>query len=241
MRVALSAAVVLFAVLAFAQHREVEKIPTASGEIRITPIRHASLMIEMGEGVIHIDPWSQGNYSGLPKAGLVLITDIHGDHLDPKALAEVRKADTKILAPGAAKERVPEAEVIRNGESKTVQGIQVEAVPMYNLQRGPQPGLLFHDKGRGNGYVVTLGGKRLYFSGDTECVPEIKALKNIDVAFLTMNLPYTMPPDEAAACVKAFRPKVVYPYHYRGSDLKVFEEALKGEKGIEVRVRNWYY
>ncbi len=234
-------AVVLFAAFSFAQHREVEIIPAASGEIRVMPIRHASLVIEMGEGVIHVDPWSQGNYAGLPKAGLVLITDIHGDHLDPKALAEVRKSDTKILAPPAVKEKLPEAEAIKNGETKTVDGIRVEAVPMYNLKRGPKEGTFFHDKGRGNGYVITLGGKRLYISGDTECTPEMKTLKNIDVAFLTMNLPYTMPPDEAAECVKAFRPKIVYPYHYRGSDLKVFEEALKGEKGIEVRVRNWYY
>ncbi len=224
-----------------AQQRPVETIPTPHGDIRITPIRHASLMLQMGEGVIHVDPWSQGNYGGLPQADLILITDIHGDHMDPKAIAQVKKTGTKILAPPAVQKTVTEAEVISNGETKTVEGIQIEAVPMYNLQRGPKPGALYHDKGRGNGYVVTLGGKRLFFSGDTECVPEIKALKNIDVAFLTMNLPYTMPPEEAAACAKAFRPKIVYPYHYRGSDLKVFENALKGEKGIEVRIRDWYY
>lgn len=232
---------VLFVAVLLAQQRPVETISTPQGDIRITPIRHASLMIQMGEGVIHIDPWSQGNYSGLPPAGLILITDIHGDHMDPKAIATVKSAGTKILAPSAVKEKITEAETIGNGETKTVEGIKIDAVPMYNLQRGPKPGAFYHDKGRGNGYVVTLGGKRLYFSGDTECVPEIKALKNIDVAFLTMNLPYTMPPEEAAECVKAFRPKVVYPYHYRGSDLKVFESALRGEKGIEVRIRNWYY
>jgi len=111
---------------------------------------------------------------------------------------------------------------------------------MYNLVRGPSAGKLFHDKGRGNGYVLTLGGKRIYFSGDTESVPEMKALKNIDIAFVTMNLPYTMPPEEAAEGVKAFKPKIVYPYHYRNSDLNVFTNALKDEKGIEVRLRNWY-
>ncbi len=232
---------VLFAAALAAQQRPVETISTPQGDIRITPIRHASLMIQMGEGVIHIDPWSQGNYSGLPPARLILITDIHGDHMDPKALATVKADSTKILAPAAVKEKITEAETIGNGETKTVEGIKIEAVPMYNLQRGPKPGAFYHDKGRGNGYVLTLGGKRLYFSGDTECVPEIKALKNIDVAFITMNLPYTMPPEEAAECVKAFRPKIVYPYHYRGSDLKVFESALKGEKGIEVRIRDWYY
>ena len=111
----------------------------------------------------------------------------------------------------------------------------IEAIPAYNLKRGPAPGKLFHDKGRGNGYVLTYGGKRFYFSGDTEGVPEMRALKNIDVAFVCMNLPYTMPPEEAADAVKAFHPKVVIPYHYRGSDLTVFQKALEGT-GIEVRV-----
>ena len=129
--------------------------------------------------------------------------------------------------------------MIANGETKTINGVSIEAVPMYNLQRGPSAGQLFHTKGRGNGYVVTVGGKRLYFAGDTECVPEMKALKNIDVAFIPMNLPYTMPPSEAAECVKAFKPKIAYPYHYMGSDLKQFEDALKGS-GVEVRVRDWY-
>ena len=111
---------------------------------------------------------------------------------------------------------------------------------MYNIQRGPQPGALYHTKGRGNGYILTLGGKRLYVSGDTEAVPEMKALKNIDIAFVCMNLPYTMTPEEAAAGVKAFRPKVVYPYHHRGSDIKAFAALLKDEKGVEVRLREWY-
>jgi len=145
-----------------------------------------------------------------------------------------------ILAPAAVAETIREAQIIRNGERKTVDGITIEAVPMYNLVRGPSPGQLYHTKGRGNGYVLTLGGKRIYISGDTECVPEIKALTGIDVAFICMNLPFTMPPEEAAECVKAFRPKIVYPYHYRNSDLNVFLNALKGESGIEVRLRNWY-
>ena len=226
----------------FAQQRPLEIISSPQGDIRITPIRHASVMLQFNDKIIHVDPWSQGNYSGLPQADLILITDIHGDHMDPKAIAQLKKADTKIVAPAAVQETVTEAEVIQNGETKTVLGIQIEAVPMYNLKRGPKPGTLYHDKGRGNGYVLTLGGRRLYFSGDTECVPEIKALKNIDVAFLTMNLPYTMPPKEAAACVKAFRPKIVYPYHYRGSDLKVFKRALRRYKEIVVvRIFDWYY
>ena len=232
---------VLFAVALAAQQRPVEIISSPQGDIRITPIRHASVMLQFNDKIIHVDPWSQGNYSGLPQADLILITDIHGDHMDPKAIAQLKKEGTKIVAPAAVQETVTEAEVIQNGETKTVQGIQIEAVPMYNLERGPRPGTLYHDKGRGNGYVLTLGGKRMYFSGDTECVPEIKKLKNIDVAFLTMNLPYTMPPGEAAACTRAFRPKIVYPYHYRGSDLKLFQRALRRREDIVVRVRDWYY
>ncbi len=222
------------------QERSVDVLHTGAGELRIRPITHGSLMLEFRGKVIHVDPWSRGNYAGLPKADLILITDIHPDHMDRTMVDQLKKETTVILAPAAVAETIREAQVIRNGEKKTVDGILVEAVPMYNLVRGPSPGQLYHTKGRGNGYVLTLGGKRLYISGDTECVPEIKALKGIDVAFLCMNLPFTMPPEEAAECVKAFRPKIVYPYHYRNSDLSVFVNALKGESGIEVRLRNWY-
>jgi L-ascorbate metabolism protein UlaG (beta-lactamase superfamily) len=130
-------------------------------------------------------------------------------------------------------------EVMANGQTKTVAGVSIETVPMYNLTRGPSAGQLFHTKGRGNGYILTLGGKRVYIAGDTECVPEIKALKNIDVVFLPMNLPYTMPPTEATDCVKAFKPKIVYPYHFQGQKPEEFANALKGS-GIEVRMLNWY-
>ena len=125
------------------------------------------------------------------------------------------------------------------GDTRTVAGVALEAVPMYNLVRGPSAGQFFHTKGRGNGYIVTLGGTRIYLAGDTECTPEMKALKNIDVAFVPMNLPYTMTPAEAAACVATFKPGIVYPYHYRGSNLQEFKDALAGT-GIEVRIRDWY-
>jgi len=220
---------------------DVEK--TSGGELRITPVTHASVMLEWAGKVIHVDPWSQGDYAGLPKADLILITDIHGDHMDPKAIAAQKKEGTIIIAPEAVAKTVTEAKVLRNGEKSTINlgGIvTIEGVPMYNLSRGPGPGQLYHTAGRGNGYVVELGGKRVYLSGDTECVPEIKALRGIDIAFLCMNLPYTQTPQEAAECVKAFRPKIVYPYHYRGQDLQIFAGALNGEKGIEVRLRNWY-
>ncbi len=228
------------AVVSLAQvTRPVQEFATSSGTVKITPIQHASLMIEAGGQIIHIDPWSNGNYDGLPPADLILITDIHGDHMDPKMLSQVAKPGGVILAPAAVAETVKNATVIRNGETKTVGPFTIEAVPMYNLKRGPEPGKLFHDKGRGNGYIVTYGGKRFYFSGDTEGTPEMRALKNIDVAFVCMNLPYTMPPDEAADAVRAFHPKIVIPYHYRGSDLSVFEKALAGS-GIEVRILDWY-
>ena len=240
---ALTAVCILFGVgftVVASAAREAETVSTSSGDIRITPVTHGSVMLEFGGKVIHLDPWSRGDYSGLPKADLILITDIHGDHMDPKMVRELSKESTAVVAPAAVAKTVTQAQVVANGESKSVEGIRLEAVAMYNLVRGPSPGTLFHDKGRGNGYLLTLGGKRLYFSGDTECTPEMRALKDIDVAFVCMNLPYTMTPEEAAGCVAAFRPKVVYPYHYRGSDLGKFSAALKEEKGIEVRLREWY-
>ena len=225
---------------AFAQpKRPVEEFATSAGTLKITPIRHASLMIEAGGQVVHVDP-SQGSHEGLPPADLVLITDIHGDHMTPPVLAKVKKPGTVILAPEAVAKTVTEAKIIRNGEKQAIGKWTIEAVPMYNLKRGPSEGRLFHDKGRGNGYVLTYGGKRFYIAGDTEGIPEMRALKNIDVAFIPMNLPFTMPPEEAAEAVRAFKPKIVYPYHYRGSDLAVFEKALAGS-GIEVRMRDWYY
>ncbi|MEO7653754.1 MAG: MBL fold metallo-hydrolase [Bryobacteraceae bacterium] len=219
--------------------RPVQEISSSAGSVKITPIQHASLMIEAGGKVLYVDP-GQGDYEGLPAADFVLITDIHGDHMDPKTLAKVAKAGTVVLAPQAVAKTIATATVINNGETKQAGPWRIEAVPMYNLQRGPTPGKLYHDKGRGNGYILTFGGKRFYISGDTEGVPEMKALKNIDVAFVCMNLPYTMPPDEAAAAVRAFLPKTVYPYHYRGSDLKTFEAGLQGS-GVTVKLLDWYY
>lgn len=220
--------------------RPVDEFDTSAGPVKVTPIRHASLMLQSHDGVIQVDPWSEGNYDGLPKADLILITDIHGDHLDPKEIANLKKADTTIIAPPAVAKTVTEAKVLSNGEKTEWRGWTIEAIPMYNLKRGPSPGKFYHDKGRGNGYVLSYSGKRFYIAGDTEGTPEMRDLKNIDVAFVPMNLPYTMTPEEAADAVKAFHPKVVYPYHYRGSDTKTFASALAGT-GIDVRLRDWYY
>jgi L-ascorbate metabolism protein UlaG (beta-lactamase superfamily) len=216
-----------------------DTIPASGGNITIQPINHATLELTYGGKVIDVDPVAQASFTGLAAPDIILITDIHQDHLDPSTVAKRKKETTKIVAPPAAASQLQNAIVIKNGEAKDVDGIAIEAVPMYNLQRGPSPGQLFHDKGRGNGYIITLGGKRIYVAGDTECVPEMKALKNIDVAFVPMNLPYTMPPSEAAECVKAFKPKIVYPYHYRGQNLDEFANALKGT-GVDVRIRDWY-
>jgi L-ascorbate metabolism protein UlaG (beta-lactamase superfamily) len=234
------AAMALFAVSAQAQmERPVQTFKSSAGPIKITPVYHASLVIEAGGKVIVVDPAKPAVFTGLPQADLILITDIHGDHLDPALIATESKAGTEIMAPPAVVKTVTTASPISNGEKKTWGAWTIEAIPMYNITRGPQPGKLFHDKGRGNGYILTYGGTRIYLSGDTENIPEMRALKNIDVAFVCMNLPYTMPPEEAAEAVKAFHPKVVIPYHYGMSDLTVFQKAVAGS-GIEVRLLEWY-
>ena len=216
-----------------------DTIPADGGGILITPIYHASVQIEHAGTVIQVDPWGADRYAAAKPADLVLITDIHSDHLDPAAIAKIRKPGAPIVGPAAVAEKLEGVTVMANGERRTVAGVAIEALPMYNLTRGPAPGQLYHPKGRGNGYLLTLGGTRVYLAGDTECTPEMRALQHIDVAFLPMNLPYTMPPVEAAACAKAFKPRIVYPYHYRGSNLQEFADALKGEP-IEVRLREWY-
>ena len=228
------------AALLAAPNRPVEEFETQAGTVRITVIHHASLMIEAGGKIIQVDPWSQGSYEGLPKADLILLTDIHQDHMDPTQAVKLKKDNTTIIAPAAVAKTMTDAKVLANAEKTTWDKWTIEAVPMYNLKRGPAEGKFYHDKGRGNGYVLTYGGTRFYIAGDTEATPEMRALKNIDVAFIPMNLPYTMTPEEAAEAVRAFHPKIVYPYHYRGSDVKAFQTALEGS-GIDVRLRDWYY
>ncbi len=212
---------------------------TATGPVKITPIYHASTLVEAGGTAIYVDPAKPAKFAGYPRADLILITHTHPDHMDAGSIAEVSKPGTEILAPQTVIETVTSAKLIANGDTKSWHNWTIEAVPAYNLKRGPAPGKLFHPKGDFNGYILSYGGKRFYFSGDTEGVPEIRALKNIDVAFVCMNLPYTMPPEEAAEAVKAFHPKIVIPYHYRGSDLSVFKKGLEGSR-IEVRLLDWY-
>ena len=224
---------ILFSFLLLAPQVATEK--TSKGDLKITPVVHGSVMFEFGGKVIDVDPISMGaDWSKYPKADWVFITDIHGDHFDPKALEMLKKGTTKFVAPQVVADKLPGATVMKNGEAKEFDGIRVEAIPMYNLKRGPSEGKFFHDKGRGNAYIFNFGNKRVLLAGDTECIPELKAVKNIDIAFLPMNLPYTMPPEEAAACAKDFKPKVLYPYHYGDSNVSGVQ-ALVG-KDIEVRV-----
>ena len=211
---------------------------TTAGMIDFHPVQHATLWMQVGDRVVWVDPWSKAKLEG-PKADIVLITDLHGDHFDAEGLAAVRGPEALVVAPKVVADQVPGAIALANGESKEIGALRIEAVAMYNLVRGPEAGKLYHDKGRGNGYVVSFGGARVYLSGDTECTPEMKALKGIDVAFVCMNLPYTMPPAEALGCVKAFAPKVLYPYHYRDSPLDELTPGLVGS-GVELRLRDWY-
>jgi len=214
-----------------------EEFTTSAGTLQVIPIQHASVLIKAGGKVLYVDP-AQGTYDGLPPADYVLITDIHGDHMAPAVVDKLKKASTVIVGPKAVAEKFPGAVVMANGDTKNIGEFKVEAIPMYNLKPADN-GQTYHEKGRGNGYVVTYGGKRFYFAGDTEGIPEMRALKNIDVAFIPMNLPFTMTPQAAAEAVRAFHPAVVYPYHYRGQDTAIFAKALEGS-GIDVRLRAWY-
>lgn len=217
---------------------EADVIPTSGGDLEITFIGHGTLMLRHGGKVIHVDPWTQlADYGKLPKADLILITHEHRDHLDIKAIETVRKNGTEIVASEAAAKQIKGASVLKNGASGTWLGVPVEAVPAYNLVHMRSPGVPYHPKGTGNGYIIRFADKRVYVAGDTENTPEMKALRDIDVAFLPVNLPYTMTPEMAADAAKAFRPKVLYPYHYGETDLRRLVELLQGEKGIEVRIR----
>jgi L-ascorbate metabolism protein UlaG (beta-lactamase superfamily) len=208
-------------------------IKTGGGDLKITCIGHGTLMFTFGGKVIHVDPVSSAaDYANLPKADLILITHEHGDHLDAKAIQAVSTAQTVVAVNIGSAKAQPQATVIRNGETKTIAGFKIEAVPAYNLEKS------FHPKGNGNGYIITFSDKRVYVAGDTENIPEMKGLMDVEVAFLPMNLPFTMTPEMVADAARAFRPKILYPYHYGSTDTNALVNLLKGEKGIEVRIRD---
>ncbi|WP_424493953.1 MBL fold metallo-hydrolase [Salinimicrobium sp. GXAS 041] len=219
-----------------------------SEEINIEPISHATLAINWGETTIYVDPTGGSEaFEGMNEADLVLLTDIHGDHMDPKTLSALNLGNTPIIAPQAVNEQLPDSltqnlMVMNNGKTINEQGFSIEAIPMYNLREEARQ---YHEKGRGNGYVLEKDGKRLYIAGDTEDIPEMRNLENIDIAFVPMNLPYTMPVDAAADAVLDFAPKKVYPYHFRGQDSKADVDKFKqlvneGNEDIEVVLANWY-
>jgi L-ascorbate metabolism protein UlaG (beta-lactamase superfamily) len=217
---------------------ERDTVETSVGDIEITFIGHGTLMFVFGGKVIHIDPWSRlADYSKLPKADLVLLTHHHGDHLDPKALEQIRKDSTIIVLTEICAKTVDGGLVMKNGDQKTIMGIPIVAVAAYNLVHKRENGEFYHPKGEGNGYVLTFGDTRVYIAGDTENTPEMKALQGIDYAFLPMNLPYTMTPEMVADAVEAFKPKVLYPYHYGDTDVSRLVELLAGNEDTEVRIR----
>jgi L-ascorbate metabolism protein UlaG (beta-lactamase superfamily) len=217
---------------------ETDIFPTSAGDLTITFIGHGSLMFDFKQLNISIDPFSQvADYSQLPKADLILITHEHQDHLDQTALAEVRTEDTDLVLTETCAKQVKGGIVMGNGDVRTLRGIQIEAVPAYNLVHTRENGQPFHPKGIGNGYILTFDDLRVYVAADTENTPEMKALTGIDVAFLPMNLPYTMTPDMVADAAKAFQPRILYPYHFGNTDTQKLLDLMGDEKGIEVCIR----
>ena len=217
---------------------EEDSIQTSAGELKITLVGHGTLMFTFGETIIHVDPVSrEADYGRMPKGDIILITHEHRDHLDPKAVAMVRKEGTAILLSERCAAAVTGASVMRNGDVRTVGDLRFEAVPAYNIVHKRPSGEPFHPRGHGNGYIITFGDKRVYVAGDTENIPEMKKLKGIDVAFLPMNLPYTMTPEMVADAARAFRPKILYPYHFGKTDTSELVKLLAKEQDIEVRVR----
>ncbi|HAS41508.1 MAG TPA: MBL fold metallo-hydrolase [Microscillaceae bacterium] len=243
----------LLMILALVQvQAQSDQVDAKKGKITIHPVLHASMVLEWNGKTIYVDPYGGAErYTKFPKPDLILITDIHGDHLNKKTLGALDIKNAELIAPQAVIDRLNKEDVtfapkkfraLANGKTKKVMGIKVKAIPMYNL---PENAKSRHPKGRGNGYLVTLGGKKLYISGDTEDIKEMRALKNIDIAFVCMNLPYTMNVNQAASAVIEFKPKIVYPFHFRGkegfSDVKKFKSLVnKGDSKIEVRLRDWY-
>ena len=217
-------------------------VAQAGEEIVFTPIEHGTFVIQYGDVTIVIDPVGTAeSFKEFPPPTIILITDIHGDHLNPDVVDLVRGKDTAVIGPEAVTDQLENAKTLANGETVKVGDTAIEAIPMYNLTKDR---LKYHEKGRGNGYVITLGGKRVYVSGDTEDISEMRSLEDIDFAFVCMNLPYTMTVEQAASAVLEMKPVVVYPYHYRGkgmkSDTGEFKKLVSEDEDIEVRLLEWY-
>jgi len=215
-----------------------DQFGTSAGNLEIRFIGHGSLMFRMGDIIVYVDPVrSSGSYDDLPKADIILVTHDHYDHLDADLINTLKKGSSVILCNGAGAPKVKGAIAVKAGDTRQTGNVTIEAVPAYNIVNERTPGQPFHPKGAGVGYILSFGGKRIYVAGDTENIPEMKALKNIDIAFLPMNLPYTMTPSMVADAAMAFSPKILYPYHYGDTNT---EEIIKllNDSGIDVRIRN---
>jgi L-ascorbate metabolism protein UlaG (beta-lactamase superfamily) len=218
-----------------------DHLPTAEGDVIIHPLNHATFLMKWNDLIIYNDPDSPADYTGLPNADLILISHDHGDHFDAGAIDTIRQASTVIIAPQVVYNAMNATHralttVMGNGVSNLVQGVMIQAVPAYNGN---------HPVGAGNGYVLTIGGKQLYMSGDTGATAEMRAMRDIDVAFLCMNVPFTMDVTTAAGAIRDFRPRVVYPYHYRNSggtfaNFTTLKSLVGTDLEIEIRLRNWY-
>ena len=227
---------------------EIDTKVKSSDDIKIIQITHGTFIIETDKDVIYIDPTGgKEAFEGQKKPTAVLITDIHGDHLSTSTLERIDLENSAVIVPQAVADKIPTSivaspSILNNGETMTLNDLKIEAIPMYNLR---EEALNYHTKGRGNGYVITVKGKRIYISGDTEDIPEMRALEDIDIAFVCMNLPYTMTVKSAVSAVTEFKPKRIYPYHYRGkeglSDIALFKELVKkSDLPIEVILLDWY-
>lgn len=227
-----------------------DPIPAEGGAIQVTPIMRSGVQIEYGGKVIQVDPLGKydnvdipfvGKFEALKPADLILVSDTQPDNFDIAEIVKIRKPGAPVVMPAAvatmAGTKIPMPTIMANGDTMTVAGINIEVLPMYNVAHGPKAGEVYHPKGRGNGYVLTLGGKRLYFMGGTECTPEARGVKNVDVAFVPMIMPFTMTPAEAVECVMTLQPKIVYPYHYEGQrrDETLFRAFLKNTP-VDVRI-----
>ncbi len=217
---------------------EKDTFQTSEGELGITFIGHGTLMFTFQDKVIHVDPWSNlADYNQLPKADIVLITHEHHDHLDLNAIELIKEEDTLVVLTEECSEKTGTGLVMKHGDVQTLKDMIIEAVPAYNIQHKRDNGQHFHPKGAGNGYILTFGELRVYVAGDTENIPEMKDIKNIDIAFLPMNLPYTMTPEMVADAAKMVKPNILYPYHFGNTDTNQLIELLRNQKDIEVRIR----
>ncbi len=225
--------------LAAAQNQfKTDIITTTSGDLKITFIGHGTLLFTFSEKIIHVDPYGRlADYSTLPKADIILITHEHGDHFDLKVIKMLRTEKTSLVLTKSCTKNISGGIVLKNGDVQTVQGLKIEVVPAYNIVHKRDNEEPFHPQGIGNGYIITFGDKRVYVAGDTENIPEMKELGEIDIAFLPMNLPYTMTPEMVADAARMIKPQILYPYHYGNTDTSKLVELLKDDKDIEVRIR----